>query len=193
MTKPWYVIHTKARQEKLAASLLEQQLPVDVLLPEVRQRYRRQVRPTPLFPGYLFAQIDLDDTPASAVNAVPGVIRLVAFDGRPQPVPGRVIEALQQRLAEIDAQGGLPQHSFREGDRVRLKEGPLAGLEAVFVGPMRPAERVRVLMEFLGQEQEALVPVADLEAAGGQATVKPPRRTRGKGRTIRVRPNSDSA
>jgi hypothetical protein len=48
---------------------------------------------------------------------------------------------------------------------------------------MRPAERVRVLLEFLGKEQEALVPVEDLEAAGGPA--KRPRRTRGKGRPIR--------
>jgi transcriptional antiterminator RfaH len=111
------------------------------------------------------------------------VIRLVAFGGVPKPVPARVIQALQARLAEIDAQGGLPQHPFKEGDRVRLTGGPLAGLEAVFVGPMRPAERVRVLLEFLGQEQEALVPVADLEPAGGPA--RRPRRTRGKGRVIR--------
>jgi hypothetical protein len=51
---------------------------------------------------------------------------------------------------------------------------------------MRPAERVRVLLEFLGQEQEALVPVEDLEPAGGHTMPKRPRRTRGKGRPIRT-------
>jgi len=185
MSKRWYVVHTKARQELLAASLLEQHQAVTVLLPQVRQRTRGQMRPAPLFPGYLFVELDLEQSEASAVNNTPGVVRLVAFGGVPKPVPGRVIEALQARLDEIDAQGGLPQHPFRVGDRVRLKEGPLAGLEAVFVGPMRPAERVRVLLEFLGQEQETLVPVEDLEPAGGPATPKRPRRTRGQGRTIR--------
>jgi transcriptional antiterminator RfaH len=186
MSNQWYVVHTKARQEQLAAGLLEQRLAAVVLLPQVRQRTRGQLRTAPLFPGYLFAALDLAKTEASAVNNTPGVIRLVAFGGVPKPVPGRVIEALQARLAELEAQGGLPQHPFHVGDRVRLKEGPLAGLEAVFVGPMRPAERVRVLLEFLGQEQEALVPVDDLEPADGQPTPKRPRRTRGKGRTIRA-------
>lgn len=183
MSKRWYVVHTKARQELLAASLLEQHQAVTVLLAQVRQRTRGQMRSAPLFPGYLFVEMDLEQIEASTVNNTPGVIRLVAFGGVPKPVPGRVIEALRARLAELEAQGGLPQHTFKEGDRVRLKEGPLAGLEAVFVGPMRPAERVRVLLEFLGQEQEALVPVADLEPAGGP--VKRPRRTRGQGRPIR--------
>ena len=183
MSKQWYVVHTKARQELLAASMLEQRLAAVVLLPQVRQRTRGQMRPAPLFPGYLFVELDLEQSEASAVNNTPGVIRLVAFGGVPKPVPGRVIGALQARLAEIEAQGGLPQHPFKEGDRVRLTGGPLAGLEAVFVGPMRPAERVRVLLEFLGQEQEALVPLEDLEPAGGP--VKRPRRTRGKGRVIR--------
>ena len=184
MSKRWYVVHTKARQELLAAGLLEQRLTAVVLLPQVRQRYRGQMRVAPLFPGYLFVELDLEQSEASAVNNTPGVIRLEAFGGVPKPVPAKVMQALQARLAEIDSQGGLPQHPFKTGDRVRLTEGPLAGLEAVFVGPMRPAERVRVLLEFLGQEQEALVPVAGLEPAGGPD--KRPRRTRGKGRVIRA-------
>lgn len=185
MSRCWYVVHTKAHQELLAAGLLEQRLAAAVLLPQARQRSRGQMRSAPLFPGYLFVELDLEQTEASAVNNTPGVIRLVAFGGLPKPVPAKAMAALQARLAEIDSQGGLPQHPFKEGDRVRLTGGPLAGLEAVFVGPMRPAERVRVLLEFLGQEQEALVPVEDLETAGGPVQVKRPRRTRGQGRPIR--------
>lgn len=190
MSRHWYVVHTKAHQELLAAGLLEQRLAAAVLLPQARQRSRGQMRVTPLFPGYLFVELDLAQTEASAVNNTPGVIRLVAFGGLPKPVPGPVIDALRARLAEIHSQGGLPQHPFKEGDKVRLTGGPLAGLEAVFVGPMRPAERVRVLLEFLGQEQEALVPVEDLETAGGP--VKRPRRTRGQGRPIRGRPTQQN-
>jgi len=36
-------------------------------------------------------------------------------------------------------------------------------LHAIFEGPMGPAERVRVLIEFLGQANRAEVPAADLE------------------------------
>ena len=168
----------------LAAGLLETRLAAKIFLPEARQHVRGQLRRKPFFPGYLFVQLDMTQVEMQTINTTPGVIRLVSFGGSPQPVSPRVIHALQQRLQEIDDQGGLPRHRFHEGDRVRLKDGPLAGLEAVFVGPMRPAERVRVLLEFLGQEQEALVPVADLEAASAPVAAKRPRRTRGKGRPI---------
>ena len=178
MAKQWYVVHTKPQNEVLASSLLAERLQVTVYLPEVRQQRRGKLQAAPLFPGYLFVQMDSGQTEASAVNAVPGVLRLVAFGGHPQSVPAPVMDALMQRVAAFDQAGGLPQHPFHAGDPVRLTDGPLAGLEAAFVGPMRPSERVRVLLTFLGQLQEVEVPVAMLEAA------QRPRRTRGKGRWI---------
>lgn len=181
----WYVVHTRPQKEVLVSGLLEQKLHLPVFLPQVLQKKRGRMQQAPFFPGYLFVQADFEHTEASAINATPGVIRLVAFGERPQPLSASVVEALRAEIDALNAQGGLPQHPFKQGDRVRLTGGPLAGLEAVFLGPMRPAERVRVLLEFLGQEQEALVPLEDLEPAGGQA--KRPRRTRGKGRPIRAK------
>lgn len=178
MATSWYVVHSKPRREVLAVSMLEERLRVTVYLPQVEQRYRGGLQRASLFPGYLFLHTDLERIEVSAINAVPGVIRLVASGSVPQPVPDAVMDALQQRVAQFDAQGGLPQHPYHEGDPVRLIAGPLAGLEAAFVGPMRPSERVRVLLTFLGQLQEVEVPVAMLEPA------QRPRRTRGKGRPI---------
>lgn len=178
MATSWYVVHTKPRREVLAVSLLEERLRATVYLPQVEQRYRGGLQRAPLFPGYLFLCTDLEHTEASAINAVPGVIRLVASGGVPQPVPDAVMDALRQRVAQFDSQGGLPQHPYHQGDPLRLTAGPLAGLEAVFVGPMRPAERVRVLLTFLGQLQEVEMPVEMLEPAPR------PRGSRGRGRPI---------
>lgn len=186
MAKHWYVVHTKPHQETLAAYLLHSRFALATLVPEVTQRRKGRLHRAPLFPGYLFTELDLDLIQAAHINTTPGIIRLVAFAERPQPVAGTVIVALQEKLAEIEAQGGLANHPFHEGDAVRLTQGPLAGLEAVFLGPMRPTERVRILLEFLGQEQEAWVSVGDLEAAAAAPAVKRGRRTRGKGRPIRT-------
>jgi hypothetical protein len=87
-------------------------------------------------------------------------------------------------VGELNAGGYLAAHDFRPGDTLRLKRGPFQGLEAVFVGPAAPRERVRVLIEFLGGLRTMEVEAAQLER-GATAASRPPRRTRGKGRAIR--------
>lgn len=182
----WYVVHTKPRRELLAAGLLADDLGVVVYLPEVLQVVRGRRRSEPLFPGYVFIQADLAAAPLSRINATPGVLRLVTTGGQPQPLPAGEVEVLRERVDALNAAGGMPAHSLRPGDEVTLKAGPLQGLRAVFIGPMRPAQRVRVLLEFLGSLSETEVDVADLEPVSGVSTERRPRRTRGEGRRIKA-------
>jgi transcriptional antiterminator RfaH len=181
----WYVIHCKHLFERRAALALEELFGVATYLPELRSTIRGHTQTTPYFPGYLFARVDLEEVAPNRINSAPGVVRLVAFDNQPQPIPAPAIQLIEQRLSELNAQGGMLAHSFRPGDTVRLKRGPLQGLEAVFVGPMKPIERVRILIDFLGQQREAEVDVVCLEGAIAPASHAHGRRTRGKGRPIR--------
>jgi len=182
--KHWYALYTKPHAERQVAGALHER-GLEVFLPTVRKHYRRRWQAGPLFPCYLFTRVDLEQVGYSAVAWTPGLRRIVAFDDRPAMVPEEAIEMIRQRLVEIEGQGGLPTHGFKPGDEVRLKDGPLQGLHAIFEGPMGPAERVRVLIEFLGQANRAEVPAADLERVPvieGQR--QRPRRTRGRGRCI---------
>lgn len=179
----WYVIHTKPTRELLVSGLIEDQLGLPVYLPEVIETRRGKKRRAALFPRYLFVHADLDQTSSQALNSLPGVIHLVSFGGLPQSIPHREIEALRARLDALNAQGGLPTHPFHPGDEVRLLDGPLQGLDAVFIGPMTPSQRVRVLLDFLGTEREAEVALESIERI---ALPRRSRRTRGKGRRIRT-------
>jgi transcription antitermination factor NusG len=99
-----------------------------------------------------------------------------------------VIEHFREQLDEIDAHGGLVAHPFHPGDTVRLKAGPFRGLEAAFLGPMKPSARARVLIDFLGGLREADIDIDDLERV--HSAPLPPRqerRSRGKGRPINRR------
>ena len=185
----WYVVHTKPTRELMVGSLLEQQLNLLVYLPEVIETRRNKKRRAPLFPGYVFVQASLSQAPTQTINSVPGVLQLVSFGGVPQALPAGEIEALRRRLDELNDQGGLPTHSFHPGDEVRLKDGPLQGLEAIFLGPMTPSQRVRVLLDFLGTEREAEVELDSIERVATPA--QRGRRTRGKGRRIRSQSDSD--
>ena len=183
----FFVVQTKTGSEVLAAAMLEQHLGLATYLPEVTQRRRGAGGRQPLFPGYLFVESEPASFVRSAVDGQPGVVRTVAVDHVPCRVEAAVVEALRARVAAVNAQGGLPAHAFKPGDAVRLTQGPLAGLEAVFVGPTTPAERVEVLLRFLGRQQVTRVAPEELEAVANPVGIEErPRRTRGRGRPIRV-------
>jgi transcriptional antiterminator RfaH len=183
-TSHWYVAHCQRLKEWQAAAVLEERLELAVYLPEVRRRGSRRVRRSPFFPGYLFVRADLRQVALSRINAMPGVLRLVAFGELPQSVPVAVIEEIRQRVDDLNARGGLPAHDFRPGETLRLKDGPLHPLEAIFVGPTDPSERVQVLIEFLGSLRKMDVDASWLERVGDAPAPWRERRTRGKGRPI---------
>ena len=78
------------------------------------------------------------------------------FGGQPAVVPDEVIDALLQCE---DPASGLHQDNrprFRTGDRIKLVEGPFAGMEAVFA-EQDGEKRVIVLLELLGKTNKVRV------------------------------------
>jgi len=115
---------------------------------------------------------------------MPGVQELLRFGGILQPIPANVVEAIRQQLERWDAKGGPPLHDFEPGESVRFKAGPLQGLDAIFVGSTRSCDRVRILIEFLGQLREIALGVEMLIGTHAGPAIRQGRRTRGKGRHI---------
>jgi len=185
MSEQWVVLFTKSNAERQVSSALYER-GIEVFLPTVKRRYGHQWQECPFFPCYLFARVDFEQVSYSTVAWTLGLRRVVAFGDRLAVMPDEAIEMIRQRLTEIEAQGGLPTYGFQRGDEVRFKEGPLQGLHAIFEGPMEPAERVQVLIRFLGQTYQREVAAANLERVPqSERKQKRPRRTRGRGRRIR--------
>jgi transcriptional antiterminator RfaH len=183
----WYIIHCQSKKELYAANALRSNLSISVYVPKYRLYVHGYSRLVPFFPGYIFAQADLQKVSLSQINTSPGVLRLVAFGGDPQPVPPYVIEEIVERLKQMEM---LNQQPFRPGDSVRIKcNGPLQGLEMVFVEPMTPSGRVSVLLSLLGRlgkvDVEALEKFPSSTTSERNVITTYPRReryTRGKGR-----------
>jgi len=177
----WYALYTKPHQEHLVVDQLAQR-GVEAFFPRFVERRRAGNRVQALFPGYLFVRADLEVVGQSLLRWTPGLRGVVSFAGVPARVPDEAVALVRKQLARLEAAGGFVKARFQPGERVRLKEGPLAGLEAVFEGPAGPTDRVRILIRFLGQANRAVVPEDSLE--GTLAQDRPPRRTRGQGRRI---------
>jgi transcriptional antiterminator RfaH len=181
----WYAVHCQPLKEWQAAVALESYLQLVVYLPEIRRRFRGQVQRSAFFPGYLFVRANLQIVKCSSINTTPGVVRLVSFGETPQPVPDAAIEAIHEVVDNFNRVSILPAHNFRPGEVVQLRGGPLQGLKATFAGPMKPSERVQVLIDFLGSCRKAEVDVHLLERVGPEPTAIRERRTRGHGRKIK--------
>ena len=125
----WYAVHTRSRHEKLVArQFLEKQ--IEAFLPlrtEVhRWKDRHKQVEVPLFSGYVFAQFARGSQQRQAVLRTAGVIRIVGFGQRDEPVPNEQIDALRRVL---ESEVHLEKHKYlRVGQRVRVISGALAGV-----------------------------------------------------------------
>ena len=83
-TPQWYAVCTRSNHEKCAAAQLDART-IEHFLPlyeTVRKwKDRRKRVELPLFPGYIFVRIPLEER--LRVLVTPGVVRLVGFDNRP--------------------------------------------------------------------------------------------------------------
>lgn len=165
----WYTVQAKRHCERrVVRHLANREIPTFLPLVEVVRR-RNGTRHTglePLFPGYLFVQMEpVDRSPHcwSAVRWTPGVHRILGVADEPVPVPDEAIAAIQDRMRQLGFV--RPGHRFAAGDRVMFRSGPLGGLEAILDRPSSRAGRVRVLLALLGSELRVEVDELDLELA----------------------------
>lgn len=126
----WYAIRVRPRSEKLvAAALRSKQYEDFVPLYQKRSRWSDRIKSIecPLFPGYVFCRADLAGRPP--VVTTPSVIGILSFGGRPALISEQEIHAI--RIALRSGLKSEPCPYLREGDRVRIVQGPLAGIEGV--------------------------------------------------------------
>ena len=155
MCKQWYALHTKPHKERQVASLLRSRK-LEIFLPLLRVNpvNPRAARERPYFPNYLFAHVDLAVTGLSALQWTPGLLRMVEFGNVLGTVPETLIAELKRRMTEIRAAGGIVLQGLKSGDRVRVTCGPLQGYEGVFDTRLSGGDRVRVLLELIGDFQQ---------------------------------------
>ena len=156
----WYLIHTKPRQEKLALDNLARQGYV-CYLPCLACEQRRAAGVVlvdePLFPRYLFIQLDRAAEAKSwcPIRSTRGVSRLVCFGNQLALVDERLIETLRQREIHLCQP---PVRLLNSGDHVGFSGGAFAGLEAVYQNSDGES-RALVLIELLSRPQIVRVDV----------------------------------
>ncbi|HEY9032249.1 MAG TPA: transcription/translation regulatory transformer protein RfaH [Kangiella sp.] len=151
--KSWYLINSKPKQELRAEEHLKNQ-EINCILPvlEVDKiiRGKRQKVTEPLFPGYLFVELQTNGQDWSKIRSTRGVRDFVRFGG----VPGRVPDSVLEHLQLLDTSNTpMETNAPRAGDKVVITEGPFKDLEGVFK-ISNGEKRSIVLLSILGNITE---------------------------------------
>ena len=147
MKKKWYVVYTKARNEKKTALILEKS-GIDVYCPivkEVRQwSDRKKTVEVPLFSSYLF--VHLAPKERELVYAAPGVVRYLFWLNRPAIVKDQEIETLKSWLSGKVLAAKV--QTLKAGDCLSISQGPFKGKDGVIQNIN--ANRVELVLKELG-------------------------------------------
>lgn len=157
--KRWYAVFCKPGDESVAEANLERQ-GFRAYCPRIAAT-RNGIGRAPLFPRYLFVELDLDHAPWRAVNGTYGVVGLVQFGQRPSALPVGVIEEIMSREG-LDGLIQLPEQvPFLHGDSVVVEAGPLFEQLGIYQG-QAGSGRALVLMHLLGREIKVKLPSAQI-------------------------------
>jgi transcriptional antiterminator RfaH len=148
----WFCVRAQPKHEHIAAARLRE-AGLEVFLPRIRFKKASVRGPVwvteALFPNYLFARFSLRAS-LRLVRSAAGVSQVVHFGAAIPAVPDDVVEELRARLGAEELHV-IAEH-FAPEDRVQIAEGALHGLSAVVTQIMPAKERVKVLLQFLGQQ-----------------------------------------
>ncbi len=155
----WYALQHKPAQGDRALAHLQNQ-DISCFYPKITveniKAGKRTKKLEPLFPGYLFVNLEQTDPMWAKLRSTRGVIRIVGFANKPAAISDDVIQHIKDSLDTVAEQGGI-----KPGQAVELDEGPFKGISAIFQA-YDGEERAIVLIGFMQKQQTVKVPLSNI-------------------------------
>lgn len=153
----WYALQHKPAQGDRAVLHLQNQ-EIACFYPKIEvekiKAGKRMKKLEPLFPGYIFINLDQSDPMWGKLRSTRGVMRVVSFANKPAAIADEVIEHIKVSMDKVAEQGGI-----KPGEPIELEDGPFKGIGAIFQA-YDGEERAIVLITFMQKQQQVKVPVS---------------------------------
>jgi transcriptional antiterminator RfaH len=154
----WYCVRAKPKQEGIATRLLRQELGLEVFCPKIRFKRARLTGVAwvqeAMFPGYLFVRFVYPQL-HRRIASISGVAKTLSFGGRPAILRESIIADLRRYVD--DGEIIEVASDIKEGEEVKVVEGPFLGVRALVTRVLPARDRVAILLSLLGQEREVEV------------------------------------
>lgn len=158
----WYALYTRHQHEKIVDQILTNK-GFNTFLPLYATTHnwkdRTKALSLPLFPCYVFLKGGIERR--LQILTTPGIYGVVSSAGQPSAIPAIEIEAIQ-RVVESGMQ--VEAHSYLKcGNWVRVKYGPLTGIEGILVRK-KNISRLVISVEILGTAAAIEISALQVEA-----------------------------
>jgi transcriptional antiterminator NusG len=174
----WHVVATEPKHESLAMHEIAGRGLVTYLpiVPRSEAHGRGGVRcvERPMFPSYLFVRCRHNADDFAKITCARGVRRLIAVEGKPSRIADAQIEVIRlveaekaedeaRRLVRTTKSKSCLVWDFAPGERVRIKEGPLAGFYAQLTAAVDEWDRIKALVTMFGGPSSVELSAFDIE------------------------------
>lgn len=159
--RAWYVVHCYSGYENKVRHNLEQRIDTmgmkdkifDVVVPteeeiEVKEGKRKTVERR-VFPGYILVNMIMSEESWYVVRNTPGVTGFVGMGNQPTALRP---EEVAQIIKRMEAEAPRIKVTFKQGERVRIVDGPFNDFRGIVDGIDMERAKVRVMVNFFGRE-----------------------------------------
>ena len=150
----WYVVHTNANKEVICEKNLIRQNFI-TYMPKCKKiiSHARKISTVirPLFPRYIFVNIDLVKQRWATINSTRGVNNIISMEEKPVHISKDIINQIRYRENSSGITDIIPYQNIKEGNEVNILEGVFSGNKGIFDG-LTDDNRVKVLFNLLGKE-----------------------------------------
>jgi len=159
----WYAVHTRSNFEKRVALELDRK-GLETFLPAFHETHRwkdrRKTVEVPYFPSYVFVRIE--DAPERRLDVLctTGAVRILGQANRIEPIPEPEIDRFQRLVASNLSAFAHP--FLKEGASVRVKAGPLQGIEGLLV-QFKNRNRLLLSLNLLARSVATEIDLCDVE------------------------------
>lgn len=158
----WYAIHVFSGHEKKIQKYLENEIEMAglvekiprVLIPsedvvEMRDGKKR-VKNRIFFPGYMLVEMELDKVTQHLILNAPGVTNFVGPKNKPIPLQEEEVRRILGRVEERKGEE-IIDIPFKEGDPVKVIDGPFTDFAGVVEEINREKKKLKVMVSIFGR------------------------------------------
>lgn len=168
MPKEWFVLRVQSNKEdKVKAGLLElikarglETLVSNVLVPTEKvseiKGGKKKITERKIYPGYIMAEVEVDDhgqIPKEVwflIRETSGAGDFIGGQNKPVPMARYEVEKLLSDVAHKEEKPRA-KIEFREGEKVRVKEGPFENYDGIVEEVLPASGRVKVMLTVFGR------------------------------------------
>lgn len=161
--KRWYILKVQSNREESIREALLRRVKIagldrffgDVFIPtemvtEFKNGKKRIVK-RKLYPGYIMAQMAVNDESWFLVRDTPGIGDFTGAGGRPAPMPDSEVNRLINKQEEKAEEAPKLKIAFKVGDRVKINEGTFENFEGEVHNIDQANGRVTVMINIFGR------------------------------------------